>query len=348
MEISESNSVIWESIDEAESYLVRSMFEEAASLAASVLKRIRAAPEEQLYEAMESAGMVLVQSLKELGRSSEILNDLKTLYHSVAGIPSQVLLTGAVILISESLYSGVQEFLEDFLSKWTLVDENHYVLVDTEVNAKIKEESNRCFVLEVENYMDVVEVYAVTLLGSVLNDVDRAVSWIEKAEIPLEKQQILLRRLHSLHSLKASDSVLQQPRDTHEGSLSFEELKASERLLKALKANSLPNGDGDDRQSLLKLSQRVEPCFWWFRTFTLKFGSARLVVSNGKVLLGCLFLLMYYVLRRKRVAFMRVAKKRALSIKKALLDLWGLAFSFQVNPLATVQSIPAAGTGALR
>lgn len=47
------------------------MHEEAASLASSVLKRIRYNDNsfnQESYDMMESAGMVFVQSLKELGR----------------------------------------------------------------------------------------------------------------------------------------------------------------------------------------------------------------------------------------------------------------------------------------
>lgn len=53
------------------SYLVCSMYEEAASLGSSVLKRLRDSNNnynEESYDMMESAGMVFVQSLKELGR----------------------------------------------------------------------------------------------------------------------------------------------------------------------------------------------------------------------------------------------------------------------------------------
>jgi len=59
--------------------MVCCMFEEAASLAASVVERIRtttltkALEDSQLAEIMESAGMVFVQSLKELGRSENFL-----------------------------------------------------------------------------------------------------------------------------------------------------------------------------------------------------------------------------------------------------------------------------------
>ena len=50
------------------------MFEEAATIASSVLKCVcdnkstDVGEDDQLYEIIESAGMVLVQSLKELGR----------------------------------------------------------------------------------------------------------------------------------------------------------------------------------------------------------------------------------------------------------------------------------------
>ena len=51
------------------------MFEEAASLASSILKHLctdnkdtEAGDEIELYDMLESSGMVLVQSLKELGR----------------------------------------------------------------------------------------------------------------------------------------------------------------------------------------------------------------------------------------------------------------------------------------
>lgn len=52
------------------------MYEEAASLASSILKRLSENSSDfeasddhfELYDMLESAGMVLVQSLKELGR----------------------------------------------------------------------------------------------------------------------------------------------------------------------------------------------------------------------------------------------------------------------------------------
>ncbi|GKV20472.1 hypothetical protein SLEP1_g30596 [Rubroshorea leprosula] len=49
---------------------------------------------------MESTGMVLVQSLKELQRTSRIVNELRAVFASVEAIPVQVLLTGYSFLCS--------------------------------------------------------------------------------------------------------------------------------------------------------------------------------------------------------------------------------------------------------
>lgn len=45
------------------------------------------------------------------------------------------------------------------------------------------------------------------------------------------------------------------------------------------------------------------------------------------------------------LAFYNRENKLALSVKKALVDLWQLAFSYQVNPLAAVQPVPTATRG---
>ncbi|KAD4178004.1 hypothetical protein E3N88_26595 [Mikania micrantha] len=89
--------VIWDQIELAESYLVCSMFEEASSLASRVLKCLHdkdftsdAAEDIELNDMLESAGMVFLQSFKELGRYS--FNELTQLYGSLAAIPVQVFL----------------------------------------------------------------------------------------------------------------------------------------------------------------------------------------------------------------------------------------------------------------
>ncbi|KAB2612211.1 hypothetical protein D8674_042011 [Pyrus ussuriensis x Pyrus communis] len=156
--------------------------------------------------------------------------------------------------------------------------------------------------------LQVADVYVLELLGTILNDVELATSE--------DRRQVLLRRLHSLHSVKATNSS--------QGSL---------------------DGETAKKQTVFNLSKKLEPCVWWFRTVTLKFGSARVVISNGKIVSGFLILLVYYVLRRKQATLKRIMQRQALTRKKALVDLWQLAFSYQVNPLAAVQPLAAATQG---
>ncbi|XWS30586.1 hypothetical protein CRYUN_Cryun24cG0131700 [Craigia yunnanensis] len=322
---------VWIEIERAESFLVCSMYEEAAALASSIIKQ-RSRPnlsiddnfefEFDLYEAMLAAGMVLVQSLKHLSRTSTILNELQTLFVSIEAIPVQVLLTGACFQISEASTLGAREFLEEFLNKWRYVDEQYYVLASAEINLNFKEGSDSHFILGVNKYIEVVELHAVMLLGTVSSDVDLAISWVEQAALPEKKRQELLRRLHSLYSAKGPNV----PEGTPKGS----------------KTSCLLNGENDLKQAILKLYRQPYGCLWWFRNITLRFSNYQMVISNGKILIGCLILFIYYIFRRKEVSLQRIVRRQALFVKKSLVDLWQLAFSYQVNPLAAIQPLPAA------
>ncbi|PSR85232.1 UPF0602 protein like [Actinidia chinensis var. chinensis] len=347
------NRAIWEEIERSESYLVSCMYEEAKSIVSSVLsdlccnKYAEAGEESQLNDMLESAGMVLVQSLKELGRTHDILNELLRLFGSVTSIPVQVILAGACFQILEGPCLGTREFLEEFLSKWRFVDQLYYVLDSAQSKMDYMEGYGGHFMLGVDKYLEVVEVFVVTLLGMVPRDLDHAISWVEKAAIPEEKRQELLRRLHSLYSPKnhgsSQGSAVALPTDEYEThSSSMKEQNTSEGSSEVLKSPYALKRREDLKQAILKLSQQRVPCFWWFRNFTLKFGNGQLIISNGKIVLGCLMLLMSYVLQRKQARLKRILRRQALTMKKALVDLWQLAFSYQVNPLAAVQSVPTA------
>ncbi|XP_065853291.1 protein APEM9 [Euphorbia lathyris] len=347
MSVMDSNPSIWEEIERSESFLVASMYEEATSVASSVLKRIcHNNVDSESIDALElndmkvSAGMVYVQSLNQLGRTSDILNELKVMFSSAAAVPVQVLLAGVCFQISEGSSFGVREFFEEFLSKWHFVNEKFYVFVRPNVDDVQQEFDDRDY-LGIDEYMEVVEIYAVTLLGTALKDLDHAIAWVEKAGIPEERRQGLLRKLHSLYSVKVSNCSQCSsglPASNHElhGSAS-KELGVSDGSSKVLGNNLQPNGD---KQEILRLSNRKEQCFWWFPSVNLKFGNRRLVISNGKIFLGCLIFLTYYVLQRKKATIKGTIRRRVLSIKKALVDLWQLTFSYQVNPLAAVQPLP--------
>ncbi|XVE98895.1 hypothetical protein REPUB_Repub03eG0148500 [Reevesia pubescens] len=342
---------VWAEIERCESFLVCSMYEEAATLASSVIKK-RGRPTNllsidfELYEAMEAAGMVMVQSLKQLSRTSMIMNELKTLFVSIEAIPVQVLLTGVCFQISEASTLGAREFLEEFLNKWRYVDEQYYVLASAEINLNFKEGSGSHLVLGIDQYAEVVELYAVMLLGTVSRDVDLAISWVEQAALPDKKRQELLRRLQSLYSTKVTNSsegsLSHFPLAKHESHSSLKEPNVPEGTPKGSKTGCLLNGENDSKQAILKLYRKPYGCLWWFRNITLKFSNYELVISSGKILIGCLILFIYYVFRRKKVSLRRIITRQALFVKKSLVDFWQLAFSYQVNPLAAIQSLPAA------
>lgn len=320
------------------------MYEEAASLASSILKRL-CDPRQDIatQDMLESTAMVLVQALNQLGRTPEILNQLKLYFISVKAFPARVLLTGVCFQIAEGSASGVREFLEEFLNGWSLVDAQYRAVI-AESNVDHQRRYETQYVLGIEEYLEIVEVYVITLLATVLKDVDLAISWIENASLPEENRQGLLRRLHSLHSLKSTTlsqiSSQQSPTNNNEA-YSLKELDAREGSPKALKGK---HADNKTHRSLgvSKLSERVETCFWCFRSINLKFGTAKFVISSGKIMLGCLILFFYYVFRKKQATLKRIVTRQMIAMKRALVDFWQLAFSYQVNPLAAVEPLAAA------
>ena len=71
------------------------------------------------------------------------------------------------------------------------MDEQYYVLASAEINLNFKEGSDSHFILGVNKYVEVVELYAVMLLGTVSSDVDLAISWVERAALPEKKRQVI-------------------------------------------------------------------------------------------------------------------------------------------------------------
>lgn len=90
--------------------------------------------------------------------------------------------------ISNCSYSGVREILEEFFSIWVYKD-NHCILNDVGVSAK---GFHGVIYLDIDEYMEVVELYTFGVLAKVSNDMGLAISWVEKASLPEERRQVLL------------------------------------------------------------------------------------------------------------------------------------------------------------
>ncbi|XP_047964382.1 protein APEM9 isoform X2 [Salvia hispanica] len=326
MDIRDDSSSIWEQVDIAENYLVCCLFDEAASLSSSILKQLLQnnnrinqvsefpeSFEDEWIDMLESAGMILVQSMKQLARTSEILKDFKLLFGSLNLIPVQVFVAGVCFQLSEGLSSIAQGFLEEFVNSWT-----------------------------VDKYLEVVELYVVTLLATTLKDTNLAISWVEKAVLPIEKRQVLLRRLQSMSSSVTSSS---------QTSLYKPEFLKDQTPYNAHQKDNAPGfptheqNNNTAKAEILKLSRNRVPYFLWFPTFSVKLGNVQLSIPSGKFLLASLLLIMFYITRKKQVMLKRFLVKHALSFRKAFLDLWQLAFSYQVNPLAAVQTLPNSTRG---
>ncbi|XP_006297941.2 protein APEM9 isoform X1 [Capsella rubella] len=329
---------IWAEIELSESYLVSSMYEEAKSLSSSILRRIfgnidalseEALGDHQLHDMLESAGMVLVQSLHGIGRTVEIVNELRNAFGVIAAIPVQVFLTGICLQISNGSYLGVREILEDFFSIWVYKD-NHYILNDAGVDAK---GFHGKISLDIDEFLEVVELYTFGVLAKVSDDVGLAISWVEKAALPEERRQGILRRLHSLLSLKTAN--------VPEAS-SFED---SSSYAVVNNSKSLSNEKNDKIDSVLKFSKQHEPSpLWSSHPLSLKIGNTQFSMSKGKVAISLVGLIICYALKRKRAALVWIIRRQMESTRKAFVDFWKLAFSYQVNPLAAIQSIPSSTT----
>ncbi|XP_006344940.1 uncharacterized protein [Solanum tuberosum] len=345
----------WEEIELSENYLVCCMFQEAAALSSSIIKQLvdkNANTNEhncELGDMLESAAMILVQSYKALGRTSEILKQLKVLFGSVTAIPAQVFLTGVCLQIPDGPSAEVKEILEEFLMKWRYVDGKYYTIANMEADVSYMEEFSNQISLRVDKYLEIIELYVITFLGRILGNFDLAISWVEKSPLSDEKRQDLLRQLHSMNTLKLgsssqSSALPLQIDECTTDSTSLIEEKSCNGTANILEHRDQSKGENTTKQSILEFSRRRTP-FWWFRTITLKFGSSCLVLSNGSIFLGFLVSLVYYIVRRKQASLWSVVKSQASSTKKALVDFWQLAFSYQVNPLAAVQSLPPATRG---
>lgn len=104
--------------------------------------------------------------------------------------------------------SDVRESLEEFLSMWESVNEEHYILASTEKNIGNMVGYGSPTLLGIDKYLEVVEVYVVTLLAVLQRDVNFAISWVEKAALPEQKRQVPVLSLSSSYIGSLLDKVM--------------------------------------------------------------------------------------------------------------------------------------------
>lgn len=92
--------------------------------------------------------------------------------------------------LSEGLSTIAQGFLEEFVNSWRYMDDQYYPLSGAEARVADKGGSRFTFSISVDKYLEVVELYVVTLLATTLKDTGLAISWVEKAMLPMENRQV--------------------------------------------------------------------------------------------------------------------------------------------------------------
>ncbi|CAH9133184.1 unnamed protein product [Cuscuta epithymum] len=283
----------------AEGFFLWLVFNQAASISRSVIEclveRIRSndnIPKTvgscgELDRLLERAGLVFVKSLNELGRTSEILSELKVLFGSVTAIPAKLIVTWSSFPMSDGLSSHFLEAVEEYLNSWQYMEEpyDHYACETAHGGGfGMKNE------LAVNDYLDVAEIYAIAFLGRTLKNFDLALSWVEKASLPEENRQDLLRQLYSMNS---SEPVTEIDEHLTESS-SIEDHKTS----------SSNNQEKNLKQALVELFKKRAP-FCWFRSIRLKFGNPGFVISNGKFFLCCAALVIFHFIRKSNLKRLR-------------------------------------------
>lgn len=337
MDVLSSGSDIWEAIELSESYMICCMFKEAVSLSSSVLQQLQCTSindgrqTSEMSDMLESAGMVLVQSLKESGRTKEIFAELEVVFGSIDAIPGQVFVTGAAVQLSESLTTSLRPTLEQFLGAWKFVD--GHVIFSGSINEKPSpERGSRRLSLDLERYMDVIDIYVIQLLAVALKKVDLAISWTKNTELPDEKRQDLLSRLQALNILYSGQRIPKKPSD----GISDTKFTSTKEFLDADKTRSCV-GESRSKASIIKA---IQPFLWRFSLANIDLAFTCSLLRFGKLAAwGSLAIFICYVFQRKRMVLKRLAVKLVYSTRRALIDAWRLAFTVQVNPLAAVQPL---------
>ncbi|KAG9449343.1 hypothetical protein H6P81_009308 [Aristolochia fimbriata] len=356
-----SRSSLWEQIDLSESYLVSSMFEEATSHASFVMRHLcqirqststESTDDDELQDMLEYAASVYVQAVKELGRTAEIFDEFKKSLGSVTAIPTDVIVVGACFQIAEGSLTSIRLVLEEFLSKWEYVDkESVYGCTNDNTSS-----AGWCGIgfLSQEEYVKIADLYAVTLLGKYLGEYELAVSWVEKAKLPEEKRQVFLRSLdHHYGKCSCSSSMGPGMPLVREGSGApsildvGSNMSESELSSRTVEGYPIPNWDISKTALVESRHTTQKQKDSWLRFFLFK-RAARIYSNTRIVIYVPLILFVFYVLRRKGSVLKRLynsVRGLAPAIRNGILSFLQLAFSFEVNPLAAVQSPPVPARG---
>ncbi|KAG6547217.1 hypothetical protein Mapa_011153 [Marchantia paleacea] len=243
------DDLIWKEIDYSETCLVSSMYQEAIEAATSCLRELSkrvtdegawlsaearslsAEPYSQkygedvgeLFSMMEASGMVLLQALSGLGRSSEIFDVLTSVFNSVSRVPYSLFLTGICLQLSVGLHGSAKNALEEYLNGWKSLEKGAAGLLTKSVipigscQRVVREVgSASCFLhLTKTGFLQLTEIYVIEVLVIGLKNPKAALLWITQTNISEDKKKVIIEKIqHIMQQERAKAKQKEQSADS--------------------------------------------------------------------------------------------------------------------------------------
>lgn len=360
MELSEPNSPrhneLWEEIEQSERYLVSCMYEEAASSSSSVLRKLWGITSIELecsrHEPTLEIGFVKENDIDN-GIKEEYNMEVNDMLEAAAMVFIQAYKhTNSVCLqVHEGESLVAQDTLEEFFEGWIFSQgELCYILLEVERRKSPWGRIWTCSHLSREKYMQIIELYTLSVLVKGLKNAQLALNWLKKADLSEEERQDIGLKIRSAVSIKEAN---------YDTGPKQEASKSKDHLLNNVETGVLQMGKAsiesnkhtkstetcgtlEQNQAVSRMSRLLESLSLWFPTIHLRLGNLHIAMPwrNIIFIFGTMFLLAYG-LKRKREFVKRNLRKRLGALRRTLIDFWQLAFSVQVNPLAAVQPLPS-------
>lgn len=242
------DDLIWKEIDYSETCLVSSMFQEAVEASTSCLRELskritdegawlsaeaRSLSAEsysqknsedvgELLSMVEASGMVLLQALSGLGRSSEIFDVLTSVFNSVSRVPYSLFLTGICLQLSVGLHGSAKIALEEYLSDWKSVKGADGLLTKTVIpigtcQRVVREigSASSSLHLTKTGFLQLAEIYAIEVLVIGLKNPKAALLWITQTNTLEDKKTLIIEKIqHIVQQERAKAKQKEQSADS--------------------------------------------------------------------------------------------------------------------------------------
>ncbi|KAH7289655.1 hypothetical protein KP509_30G013100 [Ceratopteris richardii] len=317
-----------------------------------------------VQDMIDAAGMVLLQVYSESGRSSLIFKDVEAIFGSIAKLPPSIFWAGMCLQISARCYSEAQLSIETFLKERT------YSTLEYLYFHAFKPASRhygKSFGLSPERYVQIIDLYCVEVLAKGLGKLSDALQRVAETDLPAGNKQDIIKKLNKLAvsmDRPADTSLSGYPEKTSRDTSEYQKYFSKSRVSGSEEINSDATSSKEvirrfDSDSSLKNIFLLSPIMDYFsgwmssssmnRSGVPRWKMAIVTLKQRKLQFGgaaVIFIMIAIYRRRYQLSrlFHNLGKAGRLVLSAifiSLRELWDVAFSVQVNPLAAVQPLPS-------